>query len=42
MEREIVSRTDLTTYPARLAWIQAQLAHQRANHQAAAIPASKR
>ncbi len=41
MEKEIVARPELSTYPARLAWIKAQLAHLRANLQAAAISSSR-
>ena len=36
MEKEIVARPGLNTSPVRLAWIKAQLAHRRADHQAAA------
>ena len=41
MEATIIARPELRTYPQRLAWVRAQLAHLRANSQAQALERSK-
>ena len=37
VEAQVVARPELQTYPRRLSWIKAQLAHQRATSQAQAV-----